>query len=105
MDLVMWLLEALLASSPDTQIGSRLAAALAASLSSPAQAEAEDEDRELNLALQESERQAAARRRERRHTGTVSWSRLSRNLVMHLLAMVDTCSGWPSCLTRLHIQL
>ena len=30
MDLVMWLLEALLASSPDKQIGSRLAAALAA---------------------------------------------------------------------------
>ena len=30
MDLVMWLLEALLASTPDKQIGSRLAAALAA---------------------------------------------------------------------------
>ena len=30
MDLVMWLLEALLACSPDKQIGSRLAAALAA---------------------------------------------------------------------------
>ena len=39
-----------------------LAAALAASLSSPAQTEAEDEDRALALALQESERQAAARR-------------------------------------------
>lgn len=39
-----------------------LAAALAASLSSPGQAEAEDEDRQLALALQESERQAAARR-------------------------------------------
>ena len=55
--------------------------------------------------LEVTRRQAAARRRERRHTGTVSWSRLSRNLVMHLLAMVDTRSGWPSCLTRLHIQL
>lgn len=30
MDLVMWLLDALLANSPDKQIGSRLAAALAA---------------------------------------------------------------------------
>jgi len=39
-----------------------LAAALAASLTSPGQAEAEDEDRQLALALQESERQAAARR-------------------------------------------
>ena len=39
-----------------------LAAALAASLSTPGQAEAEDEDRQLALALQESERLAAARR-------------------------------------------
>ena len=39
-----------------------LAAALAASLTSPGQAEAEDEDRQLALALQESERQAASRR-------------------------------------------
>ena len=55
--------------------------------------------------LEVTRRQAAARRRERRHTGTVSGSRLSRNLVMHLLAIADTRSGWPSCLTRLHIQL
>ena len=55
--------------------------------------------------LEVTRRQAAARSRERRHTGTVSGSRLSRNLVMHLLDMADTLSGWPSCLTRLHIQL
>ena len=55
--------------------------------------------------LEVTRRQAAARRRERRHTGTVSGSRQSRNLVMQRRAIADTRSGWPSCLTRLHIQL